>query len=558
MLTQLTINHFAIVHQLDIEFQQGMSVITGETGAGKSIALDALGVCLGQRTDSSMLRDENNRAEICAVFQIPAQNPALQWLKDQELQDSDNPENCILRRVINADGRSKAFINSTPVSAQQLKTLGSFLIQINGQHTSQQLLKTDYQMQLLDRFCDMPYLLQEMQQIYRKWKDLQQQVATFQQKCLENSAKKQLLEYQVEELDAFAIKENEYEELEQEHLRLSNSETLTLLSQSTLQLLSENEAVNIESLLFRSTQQVSELLELDPKYQGVNDLLNEALIQIQEAVSEIQGLSSDIEQDPALLQEVENRLGQCISLARKHNVKPQELYLTHQTLQQELTALVDFSESEESLIRAEKEAFAEMMQCAEKVHQERLRGAEKLATQVTQSIQQLAMEKATFSIELLFNPEKMSAKGADQVLFKLCSNLGQSPQALHKVASGGELSRIALTLQVLTSSKNAVPTLIFDEIDVGISGATASVVGKLLRKLGEESQVICVTHLPQVACCGHHHFSVEKNIVNNKTETHMTALNAEKRVQALAKLLGGSEITALALANAQEMLALAS
>lgn len=558
MLTQLTINHFAIVHHVDIEFATGMSVITGETGAGKSIALDALGVCLGQRTDSTMLRDNENRADICAVFHISPENPAYTWLAEQELQDTDNPENCILRRVISPDGRSKSFINSTPVSAQQLKLLGQFLVQINGQHAAQQLLKPDYQMQLLDCYCDHLILLNQMQQDYSSWKNLQQQVATFHQKCQENAAKKQLLEYQVAELDEFAVKENEYEELEKEHTRLSNSETLSMLSQSASQLLSENEEVNIESLLYRATQHIGELVELDAQYAEVNTLLQEALIQIQEASSELQILSSNIEQDPALLQDVEDRLSQCINLARKHNVKPEALYQLHQQLKQELTELVDFSESEQTLIEEENKAYRHALKTAERLHQSRMTKAAELSHQVTENIQKLAMENAIFSIELNFDENKLTAKGADSIAFNLRSNLGQQAQALNKTASGGELSRIALTLQVLTSHKNAIPTLIFDEIDVGISGATASVVGRLLRDLGAHTQVICVTHLPQVACCGHHHFAVEKHVVNDKTETMMKKLDETTRVKALAKLLGGSEITETALANAEEMLALVS
>ncbi|MDG6896516.1 DNA repair protein RecN [Actinobacillus delphinicola] len=558
MLTQLTINHFAIVHHVDIEFATGMSVITGETGAGKSIALDALGVCLGQRTDSTMLRDNENRADICAVFHISPENPAYTWLIEQELQDTDNPENCILRRVISPDGRSKSFINSTPVSAQQLKLLGQFLVQINGQHAAQQLLKPEYQMQLLDCYCEHTSVLNQMQADYSNWKNLQQQVATFHQKCQENAAKKQLLEYQVAELDEFAVKENEYEELEKEHTRLSNSETLSMLSQSASQLLSENEEVNIESLLYRATQHIGELVELDTQYAEVNTLLQEALIQIQEASSELQILSSNIEQDPALLQDVEDRLSQCINLARKHNVKPEALYQLHQQLKQELTELVDFSESEQTLIEEENKAYRHALETAERLHQSRMEKATVLSQQVTENIQKLAMENAIFSIELNFDENKLTAKGADSIAFNLRSNLGQQAQALNKTASGGELSRIALTLQVLTSHKNAIPTLIFDEIDVGISGATASVVGQLLRNLGAHTQVICVTHLPQVACCGHHHFAVEKHVVNDKTETMMKKLTPATRVHALAKLLGGSEITETALANAEEMLALVS
>ncbi len=554
MLTQLTINNFAIVRQLEIELAKGMSVITGETGAGKSIAIDALGLCLGQRIETSMVREGQERAEICATFFIESTNPAYQWLQAQELQDPDNPSDCILRRVINADGRSKAFINSTPVSASQLKEIGQYLIHINGQHASQLLLKNDYQLQLVDTFAHHNDLLAQMREDYRAWKNLQTQVKNFQQKVAENEAKKQLLQYQVEELDEFALRPNEYLELEEDQRRLSNSEQLTQLSQSALQLLSENETVSIDSMLYRATQYIDELSELDPRYASVQTMLNDALIQVQEATSEVQHLASHIEQDPMLLQEIEQRLGQALQLARKHNVKPEELVEWHQKLKAELTALLDFSESEERLILEEKAAFEKMQHTAKQLHESRCQAAEKLAQQVTHSIKGLAMENAEFFIEVNSDLTKVAANGADNIVFTLRSNLGQQAQPLAKVASGGELSRISLAIQVLTSDQSAISTLIFDEVDVGISGKTASVVGKLLRQLGDKCQVLCVTHLPQVACHGHHQFNVEKFTVDDKTETKMTALSQEERVPALARLLGGSEITDLALANAQEML----
>lgn len=554
MLTQLTINNFAIVRQLEIELAKGMSVITGETGAGKSIAIDALGLCLGQRIETSMVREGQERAEICATFFIEPTNPAYQWLQEQELQDPDNPSDCILRRVINADGRSKAFINSTPVSASQLKEIGQYLIHINGQHASQLLLKNDYQLQLVDTFAHHNDLLAQMREDYRAWKNLQTQVKNFQQKVAENEAKKQLLQYQVEELDEFALRPNEYLELEEDQRRLSNSEQLTQLSQSALQLLSENETVSIDSMLYRAAQYIDELSELDPRYASVQTMLNDALIQVQEATSEVQHLASHIEQDPMLLQEIEQRLGQALQLARKHNVKPEELVEWHQKLKAELTALVDFSESEERLILEEKAAFEKMQNTAKQLHESRCQAAGKLAQQVTDSIKGLAMENAEFFIEVNSDLTKVASNGADNIVFTLRSNLGQQAQPLAKVASGGELSRISLAIQVLTSDQSAIPTLIFDEVDVGISGKTASVVGKLLRQLGDKCQVLCVTHLPQVACHGHHQFNVEKFTVDDKTETKMTALSQEERVPALARLLGGSEITDLALANAQEML----
>ena len=393
-----------------------------------------------------------------------------------------------------------------------------------------------------------------MREDYQAWKNLQNQVKTFQQKVAENEARKQLLQYQVDELDEFNLRPNEYLELEDEQRRLSSSEQLTQLSQSALQILSENDTVNIDSLLYRATQYIDELAELDPQYAEVQSMLNDALIQVQEATSEVRNLSSNIEQDPQLLQEIEQRISRALQLARKHQVKPEDLVEHHKKLKAELTALLDCSESEEMLIEQEKLAFEQMQATASALTASRQQSATRLAQNVTQSIKQLAMENAEFYVELNTDLDKVGSNGADNVIFTLRSNLGQQPQPLAKIASGGELSRISLAIQVLTSDQSAIPTLIFDEVDVGISGKTASVVGKLLRQLSERCQVLCVTHLPQVACHGHHQFNVEKFTVDNKTETQMTALSQAERVPALARLLGGSEITELALANAQEML----
>ncbi|HBO38239.1 MAG TPA: DNA repair protein RecN, partial [Pasteurellaceae bacterium] len=445
-----------------------------------------------------------------------------------------------------------------PVSASQLKELGQYLIQISGQHASQLLLKNDFQLQTLDSFCGHNLLLNQMQDSYQQWKVLQQQLETFKQQCAENEARKQLLQYQVEELDEFNLRQNEFAELEENHKRLSNTEQLIALSQSALQVLSENETVNVDSLLYRANQYIEELVKLDPRYADIQNMLQEALIQVQEATNEVQHLSAHIEQDPYLLQEIEQRMGQALQLARKHNVKAENLTELHQRLKHELTQLVHFANNEETLFLQEKEAYEKMLATATALHQSRQKGADNLAAQVTGSIKQLAMENANFFIELNTDYDKITSNGADSITFNLQSNLGQTAQSLAKIASGGELSRLALAIQVLTSDKSAVPTLIFDEIDVGISGATASIIGKLLRKLGNKSQILCVTHLPQVACHGHHHFTVEKLTIDGKTEVKMTALSAPQRTQALAKLLGGSKITEATLTNAQEMLDLVS
>lgn len=556
MLTQLTINNFAIVRHLVLELNDGMSVITGETGAGKSIAIDALGLCLGYRSESGMIRNGAEKADITATFTMQPSSPAYLWLQEHELLDIDNPQECILRRMINQEGRSKAFVNNQPIPASQLRELGQYLIHLNGQHAPQLLLKSEYQLEIVDHYASLQPLLVQMAEQYRKWQKLHKQVTNFQQQYQENDARKQLLKYQVEELDELAIKAGEFEEMEEKHSLLSSSEELTALSQETLDLLSDDH-VNANDLLYKAIRNVENLVEVDSQYESVLTMLNEALIQVQEASSEVSHLSSRIEQDPELLNELDHRISQIISLARKHHVQPNELWQHHIYLNTELQQLIDFEDNEEQLIIDEQAAHQTCLKIAEKIHQKRVEAANKLAMSVTQQIKHLAMENGEFFIKVEHDPRKLSTQGADYVEFNLRSNLGQTAQPLAKIASGGELSRISLAVQVLTANKLSTPTIIFDEVDVGISGAAATTVGKLLRELGKKCQVLCVTHLPQVASYGHHHFNVQKYVQDNQTETKMTLLSENERVDALARLLGGSKITETVRANAQEMLTLA-
>ena len=556
MLTQLSVNNFAIVRHLVLDLEQGMSVITGETGAGKSIAIDALGLCLGYRSESSMIRHGADKADISATFFMQPNSPAYQWLAERELLDEENPQECILRRMINLEGRSKAFVNNHPIPASQLRELGQYLIHLNGQHAPQLLLKNEYQLELIDNYANLHADLAEMQQSYQYWRKQYQLRKNYHQQCAENEARKQLLQYQVEELDEFAIKENEFEEMEETHARLSNAESLTELSQSVLEVLSDDN-VNADSLIYQAIRDLEDLAEVDTRYQSALDMLNEALIQVQEASSEVRNLADHIEQDPEMLKELDERIAKTISLSRKHHVLPNQLWQHHAKLQQELQELLDHSQNEQTLIEQERAAHQQCVQLAEKISVKRKQAGEKLAEQVTQQIKQLSMENGEFFVDVRFDPKKLSPQGADFVEFNLRSNLGQLMQPLAKIASGGELSRISLAVQVLTANKLSTPTIIFDEVDVGISGSAATTVGKLLRQLGKKCQVLCVTHLPQVASYGHHHFNVQKYVENNQTETQMTHLKEEEKISALARLLGGSKITEAVLANAKEMLALA-
>lgn len=556
MLTQLTINNFAIVRHLNLELSEGMSVITGETGAGKSIAIDALGLCLGYRSESSMIRNGADKADITATFQMQPNSPAYLWLKEHELLDEENSHECILRRMINLEGRSKAFVNNRPLPISQLRELGQYLIHLNGQRAPQLLLKSEYQLELVDNYAGIHNLLGKMQEQYNKWRKLHQQVKNFRQQCKENEARKQLLQYQVDELDEFDIKEGEFEEMEETHTRLSNSEELTEMSQSVLDLLSDDNS-NADSLIYNAIRYLEDLVDVDANYQSSLDMLNEALIQVQEASSEVRALADSIEQDPELLAELDERISRAMSLAKKHYVSPNELWQHHSVLQDELQKLVDFEDNEDQLIADEKKAYRECVALAEQIYQERVSAAQKLAEQVTSQIKALSMENSEFYIDIQHDVKKLTPNGADFVEFNLRSNLGQNAQPLAKIASGGELSRISLAVQVLTANKLSTPTIIFDEVDVGISGIAATTVGRLLRQLGNKCQVLCVTHLPQVASHGHQHFNVQKYVKDNQTETQMSLLSERERVNALARLLGGSKITDAVLANAQEMLDLA-
>lgn len=553
MLTHLTVNNFAIVRHLTLELNEGMSVITGETGAGKSIAIDALSLCLGYRSESSMIRHGADKADITATFSMQATSPAYLWLKQHELLDEDNPQECILRRMINQEGRLKAFVNNRPLPISQLRELGQYLIHLNGQHAPQLLLKSEYQLEVLDNYAGIHNLLNEMSSQYQRWKKLHQQVKNFRQQCQENEAREQLLQYQVDELDEFAIKQGEFEEMEETHSRLSNSEALTALSQEVTDLLSESE-LNVDSMLYKAIRHLEDLVEVDSRYQSALNMLNESLIQVQEASSDVSDLAGKIEQDPDLLNELDIRISKTLQLARKHHVLPENLWQHHEFIQQELQKLVDFAGNEEQLIADEQAAHQQSIQLAEQIYQKRLEAGKKLAEQVTAQIKRLSMENGEFFIDVQHDAKRLSSNGADVVEFNLRSNLGQQAQPLAKIASGGELSRISLAVQVLTANELSTPTIIFDEVDVGISGLTATTVGKLLRQLGKKCQVLCVTHLPQVASYGHHHFNVQKYVENNQTETQMSLLTQAERVQALARLLGGSKITDTVLANAQEML----
>ncbi len=551
MLCQLSINNFAIVRFLELDFKSGMTSITGETGAGKSIAIDALGLCLGNRSDASSVRPGATKAEVSARFSLTDIPNAKRWLEDNDLEQDDE---CILRRTIGSDGRSRAYINGNPVPLTQMRALGQLLIGIHGQHAHHAMLKSEHQLTLLDSYADHRQLLNNVSSSYQSYKLLQKELQQLEQSQQERIARKQLLQYQVEELDEFALGETEFEEIEAEHTKLANGTALIQTCQQTLFLLQDNEEGTAESILNQALDQAQELESYDPQLNSISNMLNEALIQVQESSNELQRYLDGLELDPEHFAFLEQRIAKVMQLARKHHVPADELYLHHQALKLELSNIDSDEEKLTEMAEHLEHAKQAYLDHAKKLSQSRSRYAKELDKQVTQSIHELSMPKGKFVIDVCFNDNVMTPNGCDSIEFQVTTNPGQPLQAIAKVASGGELSRIGLGIQVITAKKVATPTLIFDEVDVGISGPTAAVVGKMLRSLGESTQVLCVTHLPQVAGNGHQHMFVNKQSKSGQTETSMVPLNHNQRVEELARLLGGDTITNNTIANAKELL----
>ncbi|WCE30357.1 DNA repair protein RecN [Vibrio sp. SCSIO 43137] len=552
MLADLSVNNFAIVKSLQLELSSGMTTITGETGAGKSIAIDALGLCLGGRAETGMVRQGEEKTEVCATFQLDNNLHATRWLEDNDLLDGND---CILRRLISKDGRSRAFINGSPVPLSQLKAIGQKLINIHGQHAHHQLMKSDYQLSMLDQYAGHLNLLDKTRQHYATWRQAKNRLKELKQNSQENQAQKQLLEYQIKELNELALGETEFAELEQEHKRLANSGELAVNCQQAIDVLYEGEEVNALSMLQSASQSLLQLAELDKQLANLPAMLEEAIIQVEEASSELRGYVDGIEMDPERMAFVEERFSKVMSISRKHHVMADDLYQHHQDLLQQIDAL-DCSDEKLQAIEEEVESLYQcFVTSAEKLSKSRRRYAKELDKLISKSMHELSMEKAKFHIEVESESGHASPLGIDQITFLVSTNPGQPMQPIAKVASGGELSRISLAIQVITAQKVDTPSLIFDEVDVGISGPTAAVVGKMLRTLGESTQVLCVTHLPQVAGCGHQQLFVAKQTKAGKTETQMHVLSEEQRISELARLLGGSQITDSTLANAKELLA---
>ncbi len=554
MLSHIHIRNFAIVEELELDFFQGMTCITGETGAGKSIVIDALELVLGKRVDGSVLRHNEQRCDITVSFDLQNIPAAQAWLSEHDL-NSEADNECLLRRTINPDGRSRAFINGQASTLTQLRDLGSLLINIHGQHEHQLLLKRDKQRHLLDTYAGHIKLVKELRTCYQNWHNKQSQINQLQQANEERQHRLDLLRYQIQELNDLALQEGELASIEAEHKQLANAEQIIAQCQQSLNLISEEEGLNSLALLYQAQAQLVEQTHHDERLAATNELLNNAVIQTQEASNELRHYLDNINIDPERLRHLEQRLSLIHDLARKHHAEPEQLVELHQRLNAELNQLENCDEHIENLRDAIAKLSTEYDKLAHKLSASRKKAAKKLATAINQQMQTLGMTGGKFAIEFAtLEKSQKAADGYERIEFTVSANPGQPLLPLNKVASGGELSRISLAIQAITAQRDDTPSLIFDEVDVGIGGGTAEVVGGLLRQLGERAQIICITHLPQVAAQGHYHYQVMKHTGATSTHSDIRLLDEAQRVEEIARMLGGVKITKNTLAHAKEML----
>lgn len=549
MLTELAIRDFAIVDHLELELSSGMTAITGETGAGKSILLGALGLCLGERADSASVRHGRERADLSARFDLRELPEARAWLEARELPIDD----CLLRRVVTRGGRSKAWINGQPATVADLRALGEHLIEIHGQHAHQALLNEETHLRLLDDFAGHREAVATMRQAFRDWQASRRRLERLAEDGDEVRARRQLLRYQVEELDTLGLAEEELKGLEEEQEELAHAEERLREAQFAAECCDGDEG----GALSRLNQAIQHLSELPGSDRGsladTLTMLGEARIQVEEASRELGHFAAGVELDPERLAWVEARLGEVHRIARKHHVPPEELVDLHRRLAAELAGLEGGDGDLETLAAEVEAQKARWHEQAAKISKARRQAARRFGRAVQEQLAFLAMGKATFAVEL--PPREAPAlEGLEGARMLISANPGQPARPLARVASGGELSRISLAIQVVAARHSTIASLVFDEVDVGVSGATAEIVGQLLRRLGESGQVMTVTHLPQVAAQAHHHLHIEKQAEKASTQTRMALLDEAGRVGELARMLGGVNLSDRTLAHAREML----
>ena len=552
MLRTLSIRDFVIVDALELEFSPGFTVLTGETGAGKSILIDALALALGERGDAAAVRTGCERADISAEFDIQALRELGLWLRAAELEG--DPDALLLRRVIDKNGRSRAFVNGRPATLSQLREAGEWLVDIHGQHAHQSLLKTDAQRTLLDAHAGLTQLAAEVANAYRHWQKLAQARAEYETNAAQRNAEREQLQWQARELEQLALLPDEWEAVQSEHTRLAHAAGLIEGVQAALDALSEADAACLP-LLSGAAARLEALLAYDGGLREAQELIRSGEAQVQEAVYALRHYAERLELDPGRLAAVEARMEAIHGSARKFRLAPQELPAHLRQLQARLAEL-EIASDLEALAKQEQQARSIYFELAAKLGAGRKRAAAKLGKEVTQAMQRLAMAGGRFEVAL--NPYSMegSVHGSEQVEFLVAANAGVEPRALARVASGGELSRISLAIQVITSKAALVPTLIFDEVDAGIGGSVAEIVGRQLKTLGRERQVLCVTHLPQVAAQADQQWSVSKSGDEGGVRTAVSVLDRKSRIEEVARMLGGTEITATTRKHAAEMLGL--
>ncbi|MGH8458329.1 MAG: DNA repair protein RecN, partial [Nevskiales bacterium] len=534
----------------------GLSALTGETGAGKSILLDALGLLLGDRAESDSIRASADKAEISASFQLEDAADARGWLRERELEDGDNPDVCLIRRVVTRDGRGRAFINGSPASTRDLRELGECLVDIHGQHEHQSLTKRDTQRDLLDGHGGHDELCAKVAGLAREWQRLDSRIAEIEQKSSDGGMRVDFIRFQVQELEALNLRPGELEQIDVEHKRLSNAGRLIEQGQQALQLLYEGESGAAYDLLSQTRHPLVELAGLDPRYGEAAELIASAQIQVQEAADTLRRTLDGLELDPKRLQLLEQRLSDIHNLARKHRITPAELPAHLESLRAELALLEGASAEIGKLSQQRDETAKAWREQAQALSQVRKKSARKLSGAITGIMRTLGMPQGEFRVALsaINDDSTPRVQGLDQIEFLVSANPGQEPRPLAKVASGGELSRISLAVQVIAANAARVPTLVFDEVDAGIGGGVAEIVGRQLRTLGTQRQVLCVTHLPQVAAQARQQLQVRKEIKSGQTYTRIRPLDDRDRVEELARMLGGVDITAQTRAHAKDML----
>ena len=552
MLKHLCINNLAVMENVELSFREGLTVLTGETGAGKSILIDALGLVLGDRADTSVIRTGCARTEISAAFSVGDDARLLRYLDEQSIGVAD--DELVLRRIINRDGPSRAYINTTAVPLQLLRDTGASLINIHGQHEHQSLLKRDEQRDLLDGFGDYRDVSEQVTRMYEKWDGVTRELGSLTESGAESGDRLSLLRYQVEELQALELEEDEVEQLEDEYKRLVNINSLLETTQRALDSLYSGEQ-SVNDSINTVKKELATLERFDSRLADINGLLENASVHIVEAADELRSYLGKLDQDPARLSQVEQRLGRLHDMARKHRVQPQLLYAHHQSIKQKLADLEHQRARLADLEQEQMRALEEYRAAADKLGERRRQCAAVMAADISARIRTLGMPEGALRINVVPGPDlKPHRQGNNQVEFLISANPGQALLPLRKIASGGELSRISLAIQVSANQDSRAATMIFDEVDAGIAGGIAEIVGNLLHRLSADRQILCVTHLPQVASQGDNHIKVTKTFVGKNTETRVHELDKEERVEEIARMLGGIRISQQSRNHAREML----